>query len=162
MILKLETKLKAAKDHVDNKMTVKDVSEKYHIDCSRIKYYSSLYRLHGEKPFHGAERLTYSRELKLNMIKRCLAGESAYSLSLEIGSTDRKVVSEWVTLYKTKGESAIQTTSRRKKYLLKTERDYLKAHKKILKRNEYLEAENEILKKWYSLILQRNGSSEKK
>ena len=162
MKLTLQTKLNAAKDHIEKKMTIKEVSQKYKMDPSRIKYYGQLYKRHGEKPFKGAERLVYTRETKLNMIKRCLAGESAYSLCLELGSTDRKVVSEWVALYKTKGERAIQTTARRKAYLLTDEREKLKAHKRLVSRNNYLEAENEVLKKWYSLILQRNELSEKK
>lgn len=162
MKLTLQTKLKAARDHVDNKLTIKEVCKKYNIDPSRIKYYSSLYKLHGETPFHGAERLVYTRETKLRMIKRCLAGESAYSLCLELGFTDRKVISEWVALYKAKGEKAIQTTARRKQYLLSDEREKLKAHKRLVCRNNYLEAENEVLKKWYSLILQRSELSEKK
>lgn len=162
MKLTLQTKLNAAKDHVDKKMTIKEVSQKYKMDQSRIKYYGQLYRIHGEKPFQGAERLEYTRETKLKMIKRCLAGESAYSLCLELGSTDRKVVSEWVALYKAKGEKAIQTTARRKAYLLTDEREKLKAQKKLVSRNNYLEAENEVLKKWYSLILQRSELSEKK
>ena len=162
MKLTLQTKLKIAQDHVDKKMTIKEVSEKYHMDQPRVKFYSSLYKRHGEAPFKGAERLVYTRDKKLEMIKRCLAGESAYSLCLELGSTDRKVISEWVSLYKEKGEEAIQTTARRKPYLLTDEREKLKAQKKLVARNNYLEAENEVLKKWYSLILQRSELSEKK
>ena len=162
MKLTLQEKLKATKEHVDGKLTIKEVCEKYKIDPARIKYYTKLYRAYGEKPFMNSDHLQYTRETKLKMIKRCLAGESAYKLSFELGTPDRKVVGEWVALYKAKGEKAIQTTNRRKNYLIKDERVKVNAQKRLVERNNYLEAENEVLKKWYSLILQRSELSEKK
>ena len=162
MKLTLQEKLKATKEHVDGKLTIKEVSEKYGIDPAKIKYYSKLYKAYGDKPFMDSNHLKYTREKKLEMIKRCLAGESAYQLSFELGTPDRKVVGEWVALYKAKGENAIQTTNRRKNYVLKDEREKMRAHKRLVQRNNYLEAENEVLKKWYSLILQRNELSDKK
>ncbi len=159
-----EIKLQAVKAHLDEKLTIKEVSEKYHIDPGRIKFFVALYRLHGEAPFINARdgKITYTRKQKLEMIKRNLNGESGYSLALEIGTTDQTIIRDWVRLYLKGGEAAIKATKSRRNYVLKDERNHLKAHKKILKRNEYLEAENEVLKKWYTLILQRSDSSKKK
>ena len=156
-----ETRLKAVKEHLDDGLTIKEVAEKYGIDACRIKFYVALYRRHGEKPFLNSlsGKQIFTREQKLEMIKRNLAGESGYSLALELGSTDQTVIRDWVHLYEKGGEEAIKTTKSRKNYVLKDERVQIKAHKKILKRNEYLEAENEVLKKWYTLILQRSEPS---
>lgn len=159
-----DIKLQAVKAHIEDKLTLKEVSEKYHIHPARIKFFVALYRRHGEEPFVRSREgiITYTREQKLEMIKRNLNGESGYSLSLELGTTDQSVVRDWVHLYLKGGEKAIQSTKSRKNYVLKNEREHLKAHTKLLKRNEYLEAENEVLKKWYTLILQRSDSSKKK
>lgn len=156
-----ETRLKAVKEHLDDGLTIKEVALKYGIDPGRIKFYVALYRRHGEKPFLKSlsGKQTFTREQKLEMIRRNLAGESGYSLALELGSTDQTVIRDWVRLYETGGEEAIKTTKSRKNYVLKDERSQIKAHKKIVKRNEYLEAENEVLKKWYTLILQRSEPS---
>ena len=159
-----ETRLKAVKEHLDDGLTIKEVSLKYNIDPGRIKFYVALYRRWGEKPFLKSlsGKQVFTREQKLEMVKRNLDGESAYSLALELGSTDQTVVRDWTRLYLKGGENALKTTKSRKNYVLKDERAHIKAHKKILKRNEYLEAENEVLKKWYTLILQRSEQSKKK
>ena len=73
MKLTPQEKLKATKEHVDGKLTIKEVCEKYKIDPGRIKYYTKLYRAYGEKPFMDSDHLQYTRETKLKMIKRCLA-----------------------------------------------------------------------------------------
>ena len=159
-----ETRLKAVKEHFDDGLTIKEVGLKYNIDPGRIKFYVALYRRWGEKPFLKSlsGKQVFTREQKLEMVKRNLNGESAYSLALELGSTDQTVVRDWARLYLKGGENALKTTKSRKNYVLKDERVHIKAHKKILKRNEYLEAENEVLKKWYTLILQRSEQSKKR
>lgn len=159
-----ETRLKAVKEHLDDGLTIKEVGLKYGIDPGRIKFYVALYRRHGEKPFLKSlsGKQVFTREQKLEMVKRNLAGESAYSLAIELGSTDQTVVRDWARLYLKGGEEALKTTKSRKNYVLKDERAHIRAHKKILKRNEYLEAENEVLKKWYTLILQRSEPSKKR
>jgi len=156
-------KLEAVLDHLNNHLPIKDCAVKHNIDSSHLKYLISLYQKHGRNAFENkSKRTIYSKETKLKMIKRFLDGETGYSLSLELGSTDPKVVLEWVKLYKEKGEDGIQTTLRRKHYLKTNDRIALQAKQRMIKRNEYLEAENEVLKKWYSLILQRSESLEKK
>ena len=45
-----------------------------------------------------------SKEEKLAIVKRNLSGESALSLSKEIGSSDRQV-RDWVRIYLAEGES---------------------------------------------------------
>ena len=159
-----ETKLKAVKEHLDDGLTIKEVCEKYKMNPAVLKFLTALYRRHGEEPFlrHREGKQTFTREQKLEMIKRHLSGESGYSLALELGSTDQTVVRDWTRLYLKGGEAAIKSTKSRKNYVLKEERAHIKAHQKLLKRNEYLEAENEVLKKWYTLILQRSETSKRK
>lgn len=154
----IETKLKAVKEHIENHETIAAVCEKYGLQKSKLKYLCALYRLYGEEPFikNYEGKIKYSRELKLEMIKRNLEGESGYKLALELKSVDQTVVRDWKNIYLKKGESGIHDSHTRKSFKLKDEREHLKAHKRILARNEYLEAENEVLKKWCALILQRS------
>lgn len=154
----IETKLKAVKEHVENHETISTVCNRYGLQKSKLKYLTALYRLYGEEPFikNREGKVKYSRELKLEMIKRNLEGESGYKLALELKSVDQTVVRDWRNLYLKNGESGIHDSHTRKSFKLKNEREHLKAHKKILARNEYLEAENEVLKKWCALILQRS------
>ena len=156
-----ETKLKAVKEHIYEKTTIKVICNKYGIDPARLKYYVALYHRYGEKPFLDKKegQRDYPRTLKLQMIKRYLAGESGYSLALEMGCTNQTIVRDWTKVYQNKGEQAVVGSKSRKNYLLKNERQRLKDQKRIIERNKYLEAENEILKKWYSLTQKRSEKS---
>ncbi len=159
-----ELKLAMAKEHVDNHAPLNQLFEKYGIGGQHAKYFIALYKRRGEKAFENkGTKTSYSREQKLKAIKRHLeGGESQYSIALDIGLSEPSVIRDWIYLYKSKGESAIVSTTTRKSYVLQNEREHIKAHTRLVKRNEYLEAENEVLKKWYALILQRSDSSKKK
>lgn len=156
----IETKLKAVIEHVEAKATIKELQEKYGIQPSKLKYLTALYRRYGPEPFLKSRegQNKFSKETKLKMIRRYLNGESGYSLALELKSIDQTIVRDWTKLYLNGGEAAIRDSKSRKSYKLKHEREQLVAHNKLLKRNEFLEAENEVLKKWYTLILQRSES----
>ena len=81
---------------------------------------------------------------------------------MDLGLTDHTVLKDWINKYKKDGESAIQTTTGRKNYLLHEERQDKIASDELKERIKYLEAENEYLKKSCSLILERNRQSKKK
>lgn len=157
-------KLAMAREHVDNHVPLYQLYEKYGIGSQHAKYFVALYRRHGAKAFEDkGTRTNYTREMKLVCIKRHIdGGESQYKIALDIGMAEPSIIRDWVRLYKTKGEAAIIGTTTRKNYVLRDERKHIKAHKRLIKRNEYLEAENEVFKKWYALILQRSESSKKK
>ena len=155
-----EQKLAMAREHVDDHVPLYQLYEKYGMGGQHAKYYIALYKKHGAKAFEDrGTKTSYSRKLKLECIKRHLeGGESQYSIAIDIGLAESSTIRDWVNLYKTKGEAAIIGTTSRKNYVLSDERKHIKAHKRLIKRNEYLEAENEVLKKWYALILQRSES----
>ena len=159
-----EQKLAMAREHVDDHVPLYQLYEKYGIGGQHAKYFIALYKKHGAKAFEDKGRKTsYNRSLKLECIKRHLeGGESQYSIAIDIGLPEPSIIRDWIKLYKTKGEAAIIGTTSRKNYVLSDERKHIKAHKRLIKRNEYLEAENEVLKKWYALILQRSESSKTK
>lgn len=62
------------KEHLNDGITLKELKEKYGISNDHIKYMIALYKRHGEEAFHDKIQ-KYSRELKLEAIKRVYNGE---------------------------------------------------------------------------------------
>ena len=124
MLINNQKKLEAVLDHVENRLTIKEVSIKYHIDSSRVKYFVKLYRTHGKTPFEDRDkRYVYTRELKLKAINDFITGEfSGRQIGINLGLISPDIVNDWVNLYKEKGEAAIVTTYGRKNYELKEDK----------------------------------------
>ena len=164
MLITRETKLEIVKKHLEAGVTLKELSEEYGIHTSNIKYYMALYLKHGESVFTNENRIkTYTREFKLKAIKRYINGnESMRAIAVDLGLTDFSIIRDWVAKYRQGGEDAIQTSTGRKNYLLHEERQDKIASDELKERIKYLEAENEYLKKSYSLILERSKQSKKK
>lgn len=164
MLINNQKKLEAVLDHVENGLTIKDVSIKYHIDSSRVKYFVKLYRTHGKAPFEDRDkRYVYTRELKLKAINDFITGEfSGRQIGINLGLISPDIVNDWVNLYKDKGEAAIVTTYGRKNYELKEDKIKRLNNKEAEERIKYLEAENEALKKFYALIQKKEKISKKK
>ena len=160
----VKDKLKMVKEHVCEGIPLHEIAKKYEYDVATIKHYCNLYRKHGEKAFedHGTARC-YSREEKLKAIDRVINGkESSRSVAVDLMIVDPKVVQDWVKKYKKDGEQAIKDTHSRSHYLIHEDRLQVEANKKLLERLEYLEAENEYLKKSYALIQKREQQGKNK
>lgn len=157
-------KLEIAKRHLNEGITLRELSEEFDLNLKNIKYFVSLYQIHGEKVFLEREDLEeYTREIKLSAITQVLEVErSIRSVALEYGLIDPTILRDWIKIYKERGEEAIQTTRRRKSYELKEEKLDRVANKELKERLKYLEAENAYLKKLHSLVLQRSQQQKKK
>lgn len=81
-----------------------------------------------------------SKEEKLSIVKRNLAGESAMSLSREIGSSDSQVRT-WVKIYLAEGEAGLEQKKKPGNPLIKYER------RKELTYEEQLQYQIELLKR---------------
>ena len=81
-----------------------------------------------------------SKEEKLAIVKRNLSGESALSLSKEIGSSDKQV-RNWVKIYLAEGESGLAPKKKPGNPLSRYER------KKELTYGEQLQYQIELLKR---------------
>jgi transposase len=117
----------------------------------------------GEKGFVDRGSVVYTRKEKLEAIKIVLSGEkSCRQIALEKCMPNPHVVQDWVNLYKTKGEDAIQISSGRKRYLLHEDRQRFLADKELKERLKYLEMENEYLKKSLALTSKKSKQSKQK
>lgn len=160
----MKQKLEIAKKYLEQGITLRELSEEYDLNLKNIKYFISFYELHGEKIFLERENMSeHTREIKLAAITKVLVdGRTRRSVALEFGLSDATILRDWIKLYNERGESAIQTTRRRKSYELPEEKLDRIANKSLLKRLEYLEAENEYLKKLHSLVIEKNQQPKKK
>ena len=164
MRLTREQKLEMLLKHLRDGVSFRELAKEYKLSTDKVKYFVTLYRMHGEQIFMNQEELAvYTRETKLQAIHRYLNGDESYrKISLELGLTDANILRDWVSLFKEKGEDAIQDSHRRKNYMLREDRLNRIADAEIADRIKYLEAENDYLKKLYSLIQERSRSSKKK
>ncbi len=83
-------------------------------------------------------------------------------VALDMGLTDVTIVRDWMRKYNKSGEKSIKDTHSCSHYLLYEERLDKIALDSMQDRMKYLEAENEYLKKLYSLILKRSKQSKKR
>lgn len=164
MDLTLAEKLECVILHLKDGVPLYEVANTRGIDVGRLKYCVALYLKWGEIAFKvNKERRTFTREIKLQAIKDVLNnGVSLRQKGIELMLSDPSIVRDWVRLYKTKGESAIKDTYSREAYKHHDDKVLEKEYKKLLEDLERTKAENEYLKKSYSLILKRSKPSKKK
>ena len=164
MRMTAEEKLRAVLEYMDDSSSITSICKKYRKNKSDIQYWINLYKRFGEAPFTGLQaKRVYSREEKLKAIKEVMSGRvSGRQKALELGSPNPDVVNDWIDLYRERGESAVQQSRGRKKYMLHEDRQRYLADKELRARIEFLEAENDYLKKSYSLIQEKNRQSKKK
>ena len=156
--------LKFVKMYVDDGIPMMTIAKKYNFSVSNLKHKINLYQLHGERPFTDEqERRIYTREEKLKAIKTVLSGQkSGRQMAAEIGTPDSDTVNDWIKLYKTKGEAAIQPSKGRRCYMLHDERQRYLADKELKERCKHLEDENEFLKKSLALALKKDKQLRKR
>ena len=83
-------------------------------------------------------------------------------VSVEMGLSDPSILRDWLRIYNKKEESGIKDTYSQNHYLLHEDRLNKIALDSMQDRMKYLEAENEYLKKLYSLIQDRSKQSRRK
>ena len=137
----------------------------------RILGWARTYKLYGVDGLkHKSVNKDWTAEERFEIVSQVLAGKSNKSVAIEAG-IDSGQLYQWVRRYKQFGYDGLELRKGRKpkdpdmskksKPKDLQQSDYEKL--KLLEReNEYLRAENEYLKKSYSLILERNRQSKKK
>ena len=163
MKMTLDEKLRLVKLRIEDGVPVRTIQDEYGLDRSTLNYLCALYRRWGEVAFQSdIQRKTYSRETKLNAIHDVLVmKKSQNSIALDLMLTNPKVLSDWINKYQNEGEEAIKDTFSREAYKLHDDKVLEKEYKKLLDDLERTKAENEFLKKSYSLILERGKQTKK-
>ena len=161
----LQDKLKYVKMHLEDNVPIYEIERKYGFNAQHLKYFCRLYLRYGEKPFLKlpGQRQKYTREMKLKAIDEHFSMEKPIrQIAVDLMLSDPKIVSDWIKLYKTRGESAIKDTYSREAYMLHDDKLLEKEYKKLLEDLERTKAENDYLKKSFPQVLKRGKQSKKK
>lgn len=156
-------RLEMAKRAIDQGIPSYQIIAETGIDHESLNYAIELYQRYGDEPFLDENKRVYTKEFKLQVIKEYKeGGGSMRTLAVKHCLPDSTVIRDWVRLYDAKGPDGLITTTTRKNYMLSEDRKAKIESEELRNRLEYLEAENEYLKKSYSLILERSKQQKKK
>ena len=150
--------------------TYKELSKKFEIDPSNMKYMVKLADLHGETVLIKGKNNYYPPELKLDIINEVLIlGHSIKSTSLKYALPNPALLSNWISKFKENGYNVIEKKRGRKPKAMtkpKKKNDKALSEKDKIKQLEdeilYLKAENEYLKKLRALVQERELKEKKK
>ena len=160
----LEEKLRCVHLHLYEGVPISEIEREYGLNRSTLKYCCALYLKWGDKAFKvDVKRREYPRQMKLEAIHDILTNGKSYAQkAIELMLTDAKIIGDWMEKYREDGEDAITDTHSREAYKHHNDKVLEKEYKKLLEDLERTKAENEYLKKSYSLILKRSKQPRKK
>ena len=156
------------------------ISKKFEVAVSTIDDLIKQYNIHGECALIKHKNRSYSVEEKLQIINRIESGESINSLANEYMMSD-SIIHSWLNKYKNLGYDGLKDKPKGRKPSMKKEenqiididsidpndKDEIIRQQQIIieqqkKEKEYLEMENEVLKKLQTLVQQRKKQQTKK
>ena len=145
----------------------KELSKKFKIDSSNVKYMVKLADLHGETVLIKGKNNYYPPELKLDIINEVLIlGHSIKSTSLKYGLPSPALLSNWISKFKENGYNILEkprgrTSKMKNNNNKKIEKNKLSKVEQLEKELEYLRAENPVLKKLREIRLKQSQTKKK-
>ena len=153
-----------------NGTSSKDLKREYGIDEADIKYLVRLVDTHGEGVLSD-KKARYSYEFKTSVIEEYLKGnDSQRDVSIRYGLPNSTLIKAWLKQYDK--EKCVMLEKKRGRPPMKEKKnneekpyDEMTNAEKIdylQRRNKYLEAENDYLKKLHAVVLTRKAQQQKK
>ena len=150
------------------------IAKKFKVRKTTIESIWYRYEVHGtEGIIHPPKKRKYSAELKLAIINRVFQGESKTSLAAEYNLPGAGTIVSWMKKYEELGYNGLEGKQGRPRgrpnIMTKEEKkntpltnDEREEFNQLKKKLEYLEMENEVLKKLDALVKERLEQQKKK
>lgn len=139
--------------------TKSQIQKEFHVDHSTLNYWYAKYKEVGDlSVFQNEPQSQVSEDDKINIVKEILENK----LSLQQASIQYSVssctVKRWLNAYKQHGEAGLRRKNKAGTMAKKTYTpEQLDELEMLRRRNEYLEAENALLKKVKALVEEREA-----